>query len=409
MAAVPRALLDECVPRRLLRSFTDLSLSHVVDEGGPASEMVGSCGSCCELGFMVLITVDRNLEYQQNVAAVGIGVIVLHARTNRTGRSCLARVRGSGHAFTARKTGRDPPYRRLKTASHGIDGRRGERLWRNANVDVQIGREEHRPGPRDQRASSPRESRLEAQPARIFQSLEPLGSPDYRESCQIGEPPRRPRPGARASVSAAPAGRRRRRDLPAARRPERSSRIPRLGSNRCPAAPLATRRIHGRGSRVRDDPRDPVHARRPRGTHRRGRLDALSGAVHGARVSRARRTPRRTPRLTCVARIPVVERRVVGFRQRRRRCVRPRAACGARVARADRAWIASSGSRASSPSEPCPRLPMSAFGRSGSTCSARRRRPARARPERSQHPDDPLRRVAAHRLSMPGGRARDPV
>ena len=34
--------------------------------------------------FATLITVDRNLEYQQNVAAVGIGVIVLHARSNRT-------------------------------------------------------------------------------------------------------------------------------------------------------------------------------------------------------------------------------------------------------------------------------------------------------------------------------------
>ncbi|MEO7521413.1 MAG: hypothetical protein ABIW79_06305 [Gemmatimonas sp.] len=34
-------------------------------------------------GFSTLVTVDRNLTYQQNVAAAGIAVIVLHARTNR--------------------------------------------------------------------------------------------------------------------------------------------------------------------------------------------------------------------------------------------------------------------------------------------------------------------------------------
>lgn len=35
-------------------------------------------------GFTTLVTVDRNLEYQQSVVTAGIGVIVLHARSNRT-------------------------------------------------------------------------------------------------------------------------------------------------------------------------------------------------------------------------------------------------------------------------------------------------------------------------------------
>lgn len=34
-------------------------------------------------GFITLVTVDRNLTYQQNVASAGIAVIVLHAHTNR--------------------------------------------------------------------------------------------------------------------------------------------------------------------------------------------------------------------------------------------------------------------------------------------------------------------------------------
>jgi hypothetical protein len=39
--------------------------------------------SMLEAGFSTLVTVDRNLVYQQNVASVGVAVIVLHARGNR--------------------------------------------------------------------------------------------------------------------------------------------------------------------------------------------------------------------------------------------------------------------------------------------------------------------------------------
>jgi hypothetical protein len=34
-------------------------------------------------GFEALLTVDRNLEFQQNLCASGIGVILVIARTNR--------------------------------------------------------------------------------------------------------------------------------------------------------------------------------------------------------------------------------------------------------------------------------------------------------------------------------------
>ncbi|MBI3761533.1 MAG: hypothetical protein HY260_06680 [Chloroflexi bacterium] len=75
-----RILLDECVPRRLRRELPELSVAHVQDEG-----WAGQCnGALLRLmrgaGFAVLVTVDRNLAYQQNVAAAGITVIVLHAR-----------------------------------------------------------------------------------------------------------------------------------------------------------------------------------------------------------------------------------------------------------------------------------------------------------------------------------------
>jgi hypothetical protein len=80
---VSRILLDECVPRRLRRELPDLPVSHVLDEGWAGQRNGVLLRLMREAGFAVLVTVDRNLAYQQNVAAAGITVIVLHARGNR--------------------------------------------------------------------------------------------------------------------------------------------------------------------------------------------------------------------------------------------------------------------------------------------------------------------------------------
>ena len=78
-----RVLLDECVPRRLRREFPGLSVSHVVDEGWAGRRNGDLLKQMLRAGFTVFITVDRNLAYQQNVAAAGVAVIVIKARTNR--------------------------------------------------------------------------------------------------------------------------------------------------------------------------------------------------------------------------------------------------------------------------------------------------------------------------------------
>jgi hypothetical protein len=81
---VRRVLLDECVPRRLLRELPGLPVSHVRDEGWTGQRNGALLRLMRAAGFEVLVTVDRNLAHQQNVAAAGLAVIVLHARTNRT-------------------------------------------------------------------------------------------------------------------------------------------------------------------------------------------------------------------------------------------------------------------------------------------------------------------------------------
>ena len=78
-----RLLLDECVPRK----FKDTLPGH---EASTAREMGLSGKRNGELlalmrehRFEVFVTVDQNVEFQQNVKASGIAIIVLGARTNR--------------------------------------------------------------------------------------------------------------------------------------------------------------------------------------------------------------------------------------------------------------------------------------------------------------------------------------
>jgi hypothetical protein len=81
--AIARILLDECVPRRLRREMSDADVSHAVDEGWAGQRNGALIELMLERGFRILVTVDRNLQFQQNIAASGVAVVVLHARSNR--------------------------------------------------------------------------------------------------------------------------------------------------------------------------------------------------------------------------------------------------------------------------------------------------------------------------------------
>ena len=78
-----RILLDECVPRRFARELAGLRVSHVVTEGWAGRRNGVLLQLMRDAGFAVLVTVDRNLQFQQNIPISGIAVIVLHAASNR--------------------------------------------------------------------------------------------------------------------------------------------------------------------------------------------------------------------------------------------------------------------------------------------------------------------------------------
>jgi hypothetical protein len=55
----------------------------VADEGWLGRRNGDLLRSMAQAGFTHLVTVDRNLMFQQNVAAAGVAILVVHARTNR--------------------------------------------------------------------------------------------------------------------------------------------------------------------------------------------------------------------------------------------------------------------------------------------------------------------------------------
>jgi hypothetical protein len=77
-----KVLPDECVDWRLGRDIVghDVKTAHQM---GWTAIKNGELLALAEEQFDVFLTVDRNLSFQQNLAALSIAVVVLHAKTNR--------------------------------------------------------------------------------------------------------------------------------------------------------------------------------------------------------------------------------------------------------------------------------------------------------------------------------------
>jgi predicted nuclease of predicted toxin-antitoxin system len=76
-----RVLLDECIPRRLKEALPGHDV-HTVADMGWRGRKNGELLSVASAYFDVFITVDRSIEYQQNLLAFAIAVLLLHARSN---------------------------------------------------------------------------------------------------------------------------------------------------------------------------------------------------------------------------------------------------------------------------------------------------------------------------------------
>lgn len=76
-----RLLLDECLPKQLKREFAGYVVV-TVPEAGLAGLKNGALLARASGTFDVFITVDSNLRFQQNLANLGLAILVLRAVSN---------------------------------------------------------------------------------------------------------------------------------------------------------------------------------------------------------------------------------------------------------------------------------------------------------------------------------------
>jgi len=75
-------LLDENIPRKLKHRLTSNHEVFTVQEKGWSGVQNGDLLSRAELEFDVFLTLDRNLEYQQDLKGKRLSVLVLKARSS---------------------------------------------------------------------------------------------------------------------------------------------------------------------------------------------------------------------------------------------------------------------------------------------------------------------------------------
>lgn len=75
-----KILLDEMMPRRLARAFAQNEVHHVRDLGWKRLTNGTLLREAKSNGFEVFITLDFNLQFQQNLALYELVVIVLRIR-----------------------------------------------------------------------------------------------------------------------------------------------------------------------------------------------------------------------------------------------------------------------------------------------------------------------------------------
>lgn len=77
-----RLLLDHCVPKKIGRLLAGHAATTARSAGWDGLENGFLMRAAAEAGFDALVTADRNLRYQQDPAALPIGVLVLIAPRN---------------------------------------------------------------------------------------------------------------------------------------------------------------------------------------------------------------------------------------------------------------------------------------------------------------------------------------
>jgi predicted nuclease of predicted toxin-antitoxin system len=77
-----KVLLDECVDARLAAFFTQFVVRTVHDQGW-SRVTNGKLLTLAQAEFDLLVTVDRNLAFQQHIPKFSLAVVLVHSVSNR--------------------------------------------------------------------------------------------------------------------------------------------------------------------------------------------------------------------------------------------------------------------------------------------------------------------------------------
>ena len=78
-----RLLFDECLPKKLVLMFSTQGYEcQTVREAGFEGKENGELLTLAEGNFDVLITVDKNIRYQQNIKGRNIAILIIRTPSN---------------------------------------------------------------------------------------------------------------------------------------------------------------------------------------------------------------------------------------------------------------------------------------------------------------------------------------
>jgi hypothetical protein len=78
-----KILLDECLPKRLKSFLTDFEVNTTEEMGWTSLENGNLIKAAIEKEFDILLTIDKNLEFQQNIKSYNITVVVFNVPRNK--------------------------------------------------------------------------------------------------------------------------------------------------------------------------------------------------------------------------------------------------------------------------------------------------------------------------------------
>ena len=77
-----RVLFDENMPHNLRRDLTDFAISTAQEQGWSGIKN-GELLARASRSFDVLLTIDQRMQYQQNLAQLAIGIVVIEVPDTR--------------------------------------------------------------------------------------------------------------------------------------------------------------------------------------------------------------------------------------------------------------------------------------------------------------------------------------